>query len=65
MKATLERPRRRETKKLAVLLGANSTRLLPSNQAVGHRAEGIRFKLLIAAIALLGLCLWGLWREFF
>ena len=65
MKAAAERPRRRETKRLAVFLGANNSRRFPPSHAVGHSAEGIRLKLLIAAIALLGLCLWGLWHEFF
>ena len=65
MKAAADRPRKRETKRLAVLMGASNSRRFPPSHAAGPGADGIRFKLLIAAIALLGLCLWGLWHEFF
>jgi hypothetical protein len=61
--AAAQRPRRRETKRLAVFLGANNSRRFPPSHAVGHSAEGL--KLLVAAIGLLALCLWGLWNEFF
>jgi hypothetical protein len=65
VKATPERSRRRETRRLAVFLGASNSRRFPPSQAPEHSADGIRVKLLVAAIILLGLCLWGLWHEFF
>lgn len=65
MKITTQRPRRRNSTQLAVYLGASNSRRFPPQYPVGHSAEGIRLKLLIAALALLALCLWGLWREFF
>jgi hypothetical protein len=65
VKAAAQKPRRRETKRLAVLLGASTSRHFPPSHAAGTGADGIRLKLLMAAIALLALCLWGLWHEFF
>lgn len=62
---SVQRSRRRNSTKLAVYLGASNSRRFPPQYALGHSAEGIRVKLLIAAIAILGLCLWGLWHEFF
>jgi hypothetical protein len=59
------RPRGKDKTRLAVYLGANNSRRFPPQHAGEHSAEGIRVRLLIAAIALLALCLWGLWHEFF
>ena len=64
-KPTAERLSARRRTRLAVYLGVSNSHRFPPRHAVGHRAEGIRVKLLVTAVALLALCLWGLWHEFF
>lgn|GEM_PF-6811869 len=59
------RPRGKEKTRLAVYLGASNSRRFPPQHAGEHSADGIRVRLLLTAIALLLLCLWGLWHEFF
>jgi len=65
VKSAPRRYRDRDKTRLAVYLGASNSRRFPPEHATEHSAEGIRFRLLLAAIALLALCLWGLWHEFF
>ncbi len=65
MNSARGRGKSRKKTALAVYLGAHSSQRFPPEGAPEHSPEGIRVRLLVAAIILLGLCLWGLWHEFF
>ena len=65
VKNTGQSTKPRQRQQLAVYLGASNSRRFPTPGQASRHAEGIRVKLLLAAVVLLCLCLWGLWLEFF
>ncbi|NLF18837.1 MAG: hypothetical protein GX595_16520 [Lentisphaerae bacterium] len=65
MKTSVQSAKPRQRQQLAVYLGASNSRRFPQPGAGSRHAEGIRVKLLVAAVVMLCLCLWGLWHEFF
>jgi hypothetical protein len=55
----------KERRKLAAYLAARSSHRFDRRRPVPKRAVQFRTRLLVVALALVGIGLWGVWREFF